>query len=97
MSEWDWNDREHRALGALFDGEAIAETDAHGQRIVGDTLLILFNACATGVTFTLPVRAPGAQWVALADTADPESFGPASTGATRTLLGRSAVVLKLTM
>jgi glycogen operon protein len=96
MTDADWNNQEDRALGALLDGEAIAETDAHGQRIVGDTLLILFNASSTGATFTLPVRGHGTRWVALADTADPESLGPPNMGPTRTLLGRSAVVLRLT-
>jgi glycogen operon protein len=93
MTDADWNNGEARALGVLLDGEAIAETDAHGQRIVGDTLLMLFNGGATKATFTVPSRGADSHWDVLVDTADPESLGPPSTGPTRTLLARSAVVL----
>jgi glycogen operon protein len=95
MADADWNDVERRALGVLYDGESILESDAEGHRIAGDTLLVLFNAGSAGVTFTLPVRADGSCWEVLVDTADPESLGPQAVGATRTLLGRSAAVLRL--
>jgi len=94
MMDADWNNSDQRTLGVLLDGEAIAETDAQGRRIVGDTLLMLFNSGATATTFTLPVRGAGAHWEVLVDTADPQSLGPPATGATRGLLGRSAVVLR---
>ena len=97
MTDGDWNNGESRAVGVLLDGDAIAEVDAHGQRIVGDTLLMLFNAASMPVTFTLPERGPATHWEVLADTADPESLGPPITGPTRMLLGRSAVVLRLTL
>jgi glycogen operon protein len=95
MADADWNGAERRTLGALFDGEAILESDAEGHRIVGDTLLVLLNAGTAGVTFALPVRTDGSHWEVLVDTADPESLGPAVTGQTRTLLSRSACVLRL--
>jgi len=94
MIDVDWNDPDRRALGVLFDGDAISESDAEGRRIAGDTLLVLLNAAATGVTFTLPGRPDGRPWEILVDTADPDALGPQAVGPTRTLLARSAAVLR---
>jgi glycogen operon protein len=56
-------------------GNAITETDARGQRILDDTLLILFNATHAPCTFTLPDEpaAQGAQgqWELALDTRYP--------------------------
>jgi glycogen operon protein len=64
-----WNDRSRRALGVLLDGEAIAERGAHGERITGDTLLILLNAGPDDVGFTLPPHRIAVGWDLLIDTA----------------------------
>jgi glycogen operon protein len=64
-----WNDRSRRALGVLLDGEAIAERGAHGERITGDTLLILLNAGPNDVAFTLPAHRIAVGWDLLIDTA----------------------------
>ena len=96
MTDADWADPERRALGVLLDGHAIAETDTHGRPIVGDTLLILLNAGADEVTFTMP-RRKGRRWERLIDTADPD--GPTArvdAGAEWRVSGRSAAVFKHT-
>jgi glycogen operon protein len=64
-----WNDRGRRALGILLDGEAIAERGAHGERITGDTLLILLNAGSDDVAFMLPAHRIAVGWDLLIDTA----------------------------
>ena len=43
----------------LLDGEAIPETNVHGERVRGDTLLILLSADAGPVAFILPARGGG--------------------------------------
>jgi glycogen operon protein len=64
-----WNDRSRRALGVLLDGEAIAERGARGERITGDTLLILLNAGPDDIAFTLPAHRIAVGWDLLIDTA----------------------------
>jgi glycogen operon protein len=54
MTDADWRDPERRAIGILLDGHAIPETDAYGVPVRGETLLILLNASARDVSFSLP-------------------------------------------
>jgi glycogen operon protein len=96
--EWDGDTR---TIGVHLAGEALDETDAEGQLITDDTLLLLFNAHPHTVPFRVP-RIDGKPWrieldtadVALAvspDRADPHGLDPA-TG-TFLLAPRSFVLL----
>ncbi len=69
MSEEDWRQPYIRALGFLLGGDAIATPDEHGQRIVGDSLLVLMNAHHEKVVYTLPDISWGRDWDILLDTA----------------------------
>ena len=80
MTDADWNAPDARRLGFRLAGDAIEEINAHGRPIVGDTLLILFNADTTACAFTLPKDGPDSRWELLVDTADP---GRARHGAPR--------------
>jgi glycogen operon protein len=94
MTEADWGDGERRVLGVLLDGEAIPESDAHGRRIVGDSLLILLNAGAEDQTFMLPKRKT-CRWERLIDTAEPDASSACTDGGKAwTLPSRSAVVFR---
>jgi glycogen operon protein len=94
MTDKDWADGDRRVLGVLFDGGAIPETDSHGRPIVGETLLILLNAGAREVAFSLP-RKKGAVWERLIDTALPEASPQTFTsGVAWTLRERSAAVFR---
>jgi glycogen operon protein len=53
-----------------LNGDAIDEADERGERVVGDTLLVLFNAGDDAEPFTLPT-AESAGWEILVDTTDP--------------------------
>jgi isoamylase len=89
-----WADGGRRALGVLFDGDAILEAGPRGERVVGDTLLILLNADGGDVEFTLPGREP-AVWERLIDTAapdDPTATRPA--GSVHRLTSRSAAIFR---
>jgi isoamylase len=77
MTDVDWNDGTRRAFGMLLDGDAISEHDAHGQRIVGDTLLVVLNTGDTDVKFSMP-RRPGSTWRCEVDTMN-ESGAAAAT------------------
>jgi glycogen operon protein len=54
ISDEQWQSETFYAFGFLLAGDAIDERDARGNRIVDDTLLILFNASPKACTFTLP-------------------------------------------
>ncbi len=92
MTGADWNDASRRVLGMLLDGDAILESDARGQRIVGDTLLVLLNTGETDVSFTLPAR-KRRTWTLQIDTMSASGApGPVAVGTQWLLKGHSAVV-----
>ncbi|HSN99585.1 MAG TPA: glycogen debranching protein GlgX [Candidatus Nanopelagicales bacterium] len=99
MSGEDWHNPESRAIGMLLGGDAIPDRDRQGQRIVGDTLLILMNANARAIEFVLPDIEWGESWETLIDTrtaAPPEQDLPPSRATDKyRLIARSMVILRL--
>jgi isoamylase len=71
MNDSTWASPAVRCLGVRLNGDAIDECDERGEPIVGDTLLVLFNAGDAPEPFTLPAPAAGERWDLLIDTADP--------------------------
>jgi isoamylase len=69
MSEPDWNKPFARSVGFLLGGDTISTPDEQGNRIVGDTLLVLMNAHHEPVTYRLPEVEWGQEWELLVDTA----------------------------
>ena len=68
-----------------------------GQPIRGDSFLVLINADAEQVKFTLPREAYGRRWQLVVDTADPDDrrTGPHASAAGRVVVtGRSIQVLR---
>jgi isoamylase len=53
MTHDDWGNAEGHSLGMLIHGSATDETDDRGRPIVGDTMLLLFNAGEEPVRFAL--------------------------------------------
>ena len=94
MDDDGWNTGFVRSLGMLLPGNQIDETDERGQRIVGETLLLLLNAHHEPVSFTLPAHADG-NWGLILDTSDPdcpsEEF---PTGASYDLRDRSTAIFQ---
>jgi glycogen operon protein len=96
MTDEAWSSPDVRCFGVRLNGDAINETDERGERIVGDTLVMLLNASDGAIPFTLPQTGPAERWETLAETADPRA-------ATRWLMatepyrlpGRSVTVLRL--
>ena len=96
MRDEVWNSPDVRRLGVRLNGDAINELDEGGQRIAGDTLLILFNADKDATSFVLPETAPEERWETLIDTADPWLVSKRLRAGDRyQLQARSMAVLRL--
>jgi glycogen operon protein len=70
----------------FLNGEEIATPDAHGNKVVDDSFLLLFNATHEDVTFTLPNRRFGKRWTVDLDTAEPDPHDVECTVAARSEL-----------
>jgi glycogen operon protein len=68
MTESDWRNEQARSLGVRLAGDAIDEVDERGNRITGDTLLILLNAHHRAVSFVMPAHRRGINWEQVLDT-----------------------------
>ena len=63
MTQRDWSARDAHTLGVFLNGQEIPSATPHGEEIVDDSFLLLFNAHHEPVTFTLPTRRFGARWL----------------------------------
>jgi glycogen operon protein len=61
MSDQDWDTDFARTIGLYLNGDAIPSKDDRGQRIIGDSFLLLFNAHDEAVDWQLPTVA-GHSW-----------------------------------
>jgi glycogen operon protein len=96
MADQAWNADFVRSIGMLLSGHAIEEVDERGERITGDTLLVLLNAHTGKVPFTLPPLEAAQQWQRVIDTIEEHAtervFRP---GVRYPLQGRSVAVFRL--
>ncbi len=72
MSEDDWSQGYARAVAVFLNGAQITEPDDRGDRIIGDSLLLLLNAHDGPLDFVLPDGSYADAWRTLIDTADPD-------------------------
>jgi glycogen operon protein len=96
MNDDAWSAGFVRCLGVRLAGDLIGEVNESGERVVGDTLLVLLNAHHEAIPFTLPVCKDGAHWERLLDTALPQE--PAAAVADDkpyALDGRSVAVFRV--
>jgi glycogen operon protein len=68
MSEEDWNTGFVKSIGVFLNGEGIVAPDMRGERIIDDSFYILFNSHHESLSFTLPTREWGRDWVKVLDT-----------------------------
>ena len=95
MTKRDWN--EMRTVGMFLNGQEIAAPGPHGERIVDDSFLLLFNAHHEDVSFMLPTRRFGATWELVLTTADPLTPEGLLVAPARTevpVIARSVMLLK---
>jgi glycogen operon protein len=71
MSEQDWAAGFARSMMVFLNGETIQGRDPHGERIVDDSFLCLFNAHHGKLDFTLMDEQWGQRWLKVLDTATP--------------------------
>ncbi len=96
MTDEMWNSPDVRVLGVRLNGDAIQEVDERGERIVGDTLLVMLNAAPEKTQFVLPATSPIERWETLLDTADPwKAPHRLRAGDRYELHGRAMAVLRL--
>ncbi len=91
----DWHQAFARCLGVFLSGHGLAESDAHGDALDDDDLLLLLNAHHEAIPFVLP-KPRLTHWRVLLDTAfaaDAPPSEPLSFGAPYPLQGRSMAVL----
>jgi glycogen operon protein len=94
MSDEGWNAGFVKCLGVRLAGDLIGDLDDRGEPLVGDTLLLLFNAHDESIPFALPATR-AEHWDRILDTAEPEedraAFAP---GDRYPLQGRALVLLR---
>jgi isoamylase len=96
MDDEAWHSQAARCFGMRLDGRAIAEADDQGLPVVGETLLILYNAWAEAVPFKLPAFRPRASWLSVIDTAGRDREQRKFRGRVNyDVQGRSVALLKL--
>ena len=69
MTDEAWNAPSMQCIGVRLAGDAISEVDERGERLVGDTLLLLLNHSADAIPFTLPELNADERWELVVDTA----------------------------
>jgi len=95
MKDEDWSLDFVRCFGVRLAGDQINEVDLDGNRIVGNTLLFLFNAHHEPISFKIPQAMPDQQWDRILDTYESESPPLLVNNAVPyELRGRSLVFLK---
>jgi len=70
FSDDDWNTHWYRALAVLLNGRTLAITNEEGHPIIDESFLILVNAAAEGVEFTLPAPPADTPWSLVVNTED---------------------------
>jgi glycogen operon protein len=76
-------------------GDRMEEVDERGERIVGETLLLLLNADPEAVTFRLPDAQEGQEWERLLDTdAGHDSGRPRRPAQAYELVGHGLAVFR---
>jgi glycogen operon protein len=98
MTQQDWQAAHAKAMTVFLNGHAISEPGPRGERISDDSFLLMFNASAETLDFSIPVG-HGEQWQVVVDTARPDGVEPGTgakvaEGERVTLIGRSLTVLK---
>jgi glycogen operon protein len=96
MTDEAWNAGFVKALMVRLAGDAIAESDVRGRRIVDDTFVLLLNAGEDGITFQLPSHRPDLTWERVLDTAEADWDRPSLLRSDRyRLRGRAFAVLRV--
>jgi glycogen operon protein len=97
MNDEQWHGPGVRTLAVQYAGDAIDERGPQGERIIDDTLLVIFNADERPVAFTLPNHDVAKRWEVVFDTVHPTftaAHGEHDGGAAYRVAERSVVCLR---
>ena len=95
MTRKNWEQAATPCLGLFLNGEELRARTAHGEPLVDDSFLILFNAHHEPCEFTLPPKRFGRAWELKLSTADPDaSPDRLEARAELTVESRSVVLLQ---
>lgn len=93
MPEAAWNTEWTRSLAVMLNGKTLETADDEGDPLEDDSFLILVNASAEGVEFTLPPPPASEPWTQVMDTQNIEDpFQMEDAGATVIVGGRSMML-----
>jgi glycogen operon protein len=96
MTDEAWGAGFVKCLGVRLAGDLIGDVDDKGERVVGDTLLLLLNAHHEPIPFSLPAHKEGQEWQSLLDTARPRTEERIMKGGDKhDLAGRSLAVYRI--
>jgi glycogen operon protein len=96
MTDEAWGAGFVKCLGVRLAGDLIGDVDDKGERVVGDTLLLLLNAHHEPISFTLPAHKEGQEWLSLLDTAQGRNEERIMKGGDKhDLAGRSLAVYRI--
>ena len=96
MDEASWDAGFVKCLGISLAGDLIGDVDEDGDKIVGETLLILLNAHHEPLDFTFPDHQPDRQWERMLDTDDAQATTTFhEKGSNYTLNGRTVALFRL--
>ncbi|MDY7100329.1 MAG: glycogen debranching protein GlgX [Actinomycetota bacterium] len=100
MDDADWQTGFARSLAVVVNGEGILSPGSRGERIVDDSFLVLFNAHADALAFTVPDLTWDGSWIVDIDTAagiTPSEHSDESyrAGDIVEVMSRALVVLRL--
>jgi isoamylase len=80
MTEEDWRASYARSVAVFLNGSAISEPDPRGDPVTDKKFLLLFNAGAEPITFTIPEATLGTDWEIVIDTLSPRGDPADTTG-----------------
>jgi glycogen operon protein len=88
-----WNAGWSRAIALLLNGQTLQVTDEDGLPVTDASFLLLVNAAAEGVEFTLPESPTRKPWVLLVDTENLEDAFPQADVEDKMILGGRSLKL----
>ncbi|NMD58855.1 UNVERIFIED_ORG: glycogen operon protein [Nocardia globerula] len=98
MTPADWDSGFGKSLAVFLNGEAIPEPNYRGERVVGDSFLLCFNAHYEDMEFSTPNADYAAEWTVVLDTSMPtgESDVVIEAGTVLGVRARALMVLRRT-
>lgn len=68
FSDEDWNTHWNKSLALLLNGKTLGVSDEEGKPVTDESFLLLVNASADGVEFTMPESPAKSAWISVLDT-----------------------------